>query len=85
MRPEPVTPSRWLVVVQREQTDLYQHLERRFRDVGFVHVLFDRRQGERRRQGLQVETVQRRADRRQLPTAKEREQWGLGSCTAASR
>jgi hypothetical protein len=77
MRPEPVTPSRWLVVVQQEQADLYRHLEQRFRDIGFVQVLFDRRQGDRRRQGSRVEPDQRRADRRQPPTAKEREQWGL--------
>ena len=77
MRPEPVNPSRWLVVVQREQADLYRHLEQRFRDIGFVQVLFDRRQGDRRRQGPRVEPDQRRADRRQPPTAKEREQWGL--------
>jgi hypothetical protein len=74
---EPVAPSRWLVVVQREHGDLYQHLEKRFHEIRSVHVLFDRRQGERRRPGPRVEPDQRRADRRRPPTVKEREQWSL--------
>jgi hypothetical protein len=72
-----MAPSRWLVVVQREQGDLYRHLEQRFHDIGFVHVLFDRRQWVRRRPGPRVELDQRRADRRQPPMAREREQWTI--------
>ncbi len=77
MRTDPVTHARWLIVVQREQAGLYQHLEARFREIAFVHMILDRRQGERRRQEQGVAADQRRGDRRQPPSAKEREQWAL--------
>ncbi len=68
---------RWLIVVERDHADLYQHLKQRFRDIGFVQVIVDRREGDRRRRRLRVERDRRRADRRHPPTAKERDHWRL--------
>jgi hypothetical protein len=64
-------------VVQRDQLDLYRHLEQRFLDIAFVQVLLDRRRGERRRRARRTDAERRRQERRQPPTAKEREQWQL--------
>ncbi len=69
--------ARWLIVVQREEEDLYAHLARRFRDVSFVEVMRDRRHGERRRSGGAADPEQRIGDRRRPPGVKEREQWRL--------
>jgi|RhiMetdeSRZDD1v2_1073273.scaffolds.fasta_scaffold62328_6 hypothetical protein len=68
---------RWLIVVQRQNVDLYQHLDRRFRDIGFVRVIVDRRTGDRRRLALRVERDRRHADRRRPPTGQERDHWRL--------
>jgi hypothetical protein len=68
-------PARYLIVVQRGETDLYEHLRRRFHEIEFVEVLLDRRQAERRRRRGSVAGERRQADRRQPLTAREREHW----------
>jgi hypothetical protein len=40
--------ARCLFVVARDQVDLWQHLRRQFGDEGEIHVMLDRRHGERR-------------------------------------
>ena len=67
---------RWLLVVQPQQFELYQHLAERFRDLAFVQIVFDRRQGERRR-ARRLHAERRGRERRQSPTAREREHWQL--------
>ena len=69
--------SRWLVVVHPGRLDLYRHLQRRLEDLPFVEVTLDRRRGERRLRQTGTGKDLRRRDRRQPPTAKEREQWAL--------
>jgi hypothetical protein len=68
---------RWLIVVHRQNADLYQHLEQRFRDIGFVRVIVDRRNGDRRRLARGVDRDRRDADRRRGATSKERDHWRL--------
>ncbi|MBI3458447.1 MAG: hypothetical protein HY002_21960 [Candidatus Rokubacteria bacterium] len=69
--------ARWLLIVQRDELALYRYLSLRFHDLGFVEVIRDRRQGDRRRSDTRVEADRRRADRRQPLAPKEREQWSL--------
>jgi hypothetical protein len=68
-------PTRYLIVVQRNEPELYEHLRRRSHDLGFVEVLLDRRQLERRRRRGSGTPERRQADRRQPLTAQEREHW----------
>jgi hypothetical protein len=65
---------RWLLVVQRDQLDLFERLEQRFQDITFVRIVFDRRRVERRRQARRTGAEQRRRQRRQPSTAREQEQ-----------
>jgi hypothetical protein len=69
--------ARWLLVVQRDQPDLCRHLEQRFRDISFVQVVLDRRRRDRRRRARRTRLEQRGRERRQPPTAGEREHWQL--------
>jgi hypothetical protein len=64
-----------LIIVQRHQETLYKTL--RHANRGAAEVIFDRRQGERRRRGGVARTgVERRqADRRRALTADERARW----------
>jgi hypothetical protein len=61
---------RWLLVVQRGRRGLLEHLEQRFRGIGFVQIVLDRRQSERRRRARRPT-----GERRRPATAREREQW----------
>jgi hypothetical protein len=60
-------------VVQRDQPDLCRHLEQRFQDIAFVRVVLDRRRRVRRRRATEPPG----RERRQPPTAREREHWQL--------
>ncbi len=55
---------RLLCVVAREQPDLYDILSQRFSGIPEVHVILDRRRGERRQPVQSSEPERRRADRR---------------------
>jgi hypothetical protein len=70
-------PARWLIVVQRDQPDLFRHLAARFDDVAFIEVILDRRQSERRGTAAPVAADRRRAERRQTPPPDEREHWAV--------
>ena len=61
------TPVRCLVIVARDQVDLYHALQRAFGENEKVSVLLDRRREERRRGIHPVEANLRRMDRRDLP------------------
>ncbi len=57
---------RWLVVIPREQRELYERLRRSLQPDAPFHVILERRQGERRRGGGQTPGAERRrAARRQ--------------------
>jgi hypothetical protein len=59
--------ARGLLIVARDQTELWQALQHEFGDSGEMTILLDRRQ-EERRQGVQPVTADRRGiDRRSLP------------------
>jgi hypothetical protein len=60
---------RWLVVIEREQVQLYPKLRASF-DRHLVRVIVDRRFGERRQNGAAVESDRRRSDRRQASTPR---------------
>jgi hypothetical protein len=63
--PGPVAP-RWVVVVPRDQPDLYECLRRSLTHDAPFRVVLDRREGERRRaSGSGGSTDRRRTDRRQ--------------------
>jgi hypothetical protein len=54
--------SEHLFIVSRQQVDLYRYLTREFSSEADVHVILDRRQGERRAGG----------ERRELPRGERR-------------
>jgi hypothetical protein len=56
----------YLMVVQRGDEDRLRFLQSSFRDKP-VHVMFDRRVGERRREGPPAGVERRRQDRRATP------------------
>jgi hypothetical protein len=58
--------TRHLFIVSREQPDLYSYLAKEFSEEPDVRVIFDRRQGERRRQPRRpvLPTERRQSDRR---------------------
>jgi len=56
--------ARYLFVVSRHDTRLYEYLVDRFRDDGNVEVILDRRRGERRSRFEHPDPERRRADRR---------------------
>jgi hypothetical protein len=68
---------RWLLVVQRDQPDLCQHLVQRFQGIDSVQVVLDRREGGRPRRVRQIGAERRGRERRRPPTAREHEQWQL--------
>jgi hypothetical protein len=64
----------WLVVVRRDQPEVYPAARRRF-DEPLCLVVLDRRRSDRRRGRMPVDTDRRRGERRQTPTPREAEQW----------
>jgi len=53
-----------LLIVARDQPELYRTLQRRFRDYAAVTILLNRRQGERRQAVQPVPVERRRGERR---------------------
>lgn len=71
-----VDVSCWLVVVQREQRDLYAFLRERLQGVAGVEVVPTR---DRRTRAVVAEVERRGKDRRRLPPVRDRGLWtGLG-------
>jgi hypothetical protein len=64
-RSRPSAGLRLLIVVKRVEQSLYEYLTRAMAGVEGVHVLVDRRHGERRREARPVPLERRQADRRQ--------------------
>ncbi len=63
---EPSVSRVWgLIIVARDQPDLWRYLVRQFEEHSEVRVLLDRRQWERRDRVQRCEPERRRADRRQ--------------------
>jgi hypothetical protein len=65
--------KRIILVVRRNQPELYGLMRERYHDVALV--ILDRRLSERRRQRLTVERDRRRRDRRQRWTAEAVRDW----------
>ncbi len=63
----PARAARPLLIVARDQQDLYHILQRAYRDTDELVVLRDRRQGERRRGSHPVAEERRHGDRRCAP------------------
>ena len=63
--PQAVRP---LLIVARDQGELYRIVQRAYRETDEILVLRDRRQGERRRASQPVATERRRGDRRRAPS-----------------
>jgi len=61
-------PVRSLLIVARDQGDLYDCLQHAYADSETITVLVDRRQGERRRRVQPVAGERRYGDRRSLPS-----------------
>ncbi len=74
MSGEAETP-RWLIVVRRDQLELYRNLREAFAGVPRVAVILDRRQRERRAIEAPATSDQRRRQRRQTLTATEHDLW----------
>jgi hypothetical protein len=64
-RSRPSAGLRLLIVVKRSEKSLYEYLTRGMAGVEGVHVMADRRHGERRREVRSVSGERRQADRRQ--------------------
>ena len=64
-RSRPSAGLRLLIVVKRTDQSLYEYLTRAMTGVEGVHVMADRRHGERRREARSVSGERRQADRRQ--------------------
>ena len=64
-RARPSAGLRLLIVVKRNDQSLYEYLTRGMAGVEGVHVMVNRRHGERRREARPVPGERRRADRRQ--------------------
>ncbi len=60
-----------LIIVGREQKDLFHALVEEFRKVGPIEVLLDRRLGERRRRVTMVVDDRRARERRSLPRLED--------------
>jgi hypothetical protein len=80
--PDPATDPqarepRWLIVVRRDQHELYQNLLDAFRGVPRVVVILDRRHGDRRRQDTPPPGIPERRcrNRRQGAIPAEAELW----------
>jgi hypothetical protein len=82
-RPDPATDDsqapdpRWLIIVRREQRELYRNLLEAFRDVPRVVVILDRRHGDQRRRDAPPPGIaeRRRRDRREAPSPAEADLW----------
>ncbi|MBI3454807.1 MAG: hypothetical protein HY002_03325 [Candidatus Rokubacteria bacterium] len=68
---------RALIVVHPRQRDLYAHLRGAFEYLPNVAVIFDRREGERRRDRALVGTDRRQRDRRRPLLPTQRRFWRL--------
>ena len=66
--PQPTARVRVLIIVARHQPALWQGLTRRFAGNEDVQVLFDRRQGERRRWDRTYDMDRSGSDRRRPPS-----------------
>jgi len=64
-RSRPSAGLRLLIVIRSEERGLYDHLARAMTEVAGVHVMMDRRVGERRRLERLVSGERRQGDRRQ--------------------
>jgi hypothetical protein len=62
---------RSLIIVARDQQELWQALTREFKDIPEIQVLLDRRQGERRRVAQPVARDRRGVQRRNLPRLED--------------
>jgi hypothetical protein len=60
-----------LIIVAREQRELWRSLVREFRDVAQIQILLDRRYGERRAPREPVAYDRRARDRRSLPRSED--------------
>ena len=65
-----------LFIVALNDLRLYEHVKAAFADVGQIAVIRDRRQGDRRRQTVDVPLERRRADRRRHDVSRALQ--GLG-------
>ena len=68
-RSRPSAGLELLVVVRRGDQSLYDYLVRQMADVSGVHVIVDRRYGERRLEARHVPAERRQGDRRQYRSA----------------
>ena len=59
---------RYLIIVARDETDLWHYMTRDFGEFKGLQVLLDRRQRERRQQVQTYEPERRREERRRPPT-----------------
>lgn len=60
-----------LLIVARGQHELYRRLQRRLKDCTIVAMLFDRREGERRKTSEPILVDRRRGDRRSAPQPRD--------------
>jgi hypothetical protein len=60
-----------LLIVARDQLELWRALTQEFGDRGEIEILFDRRQGERRQGVQRVKADRRGIDRRSLPNIED--------------
>ncbi len=67
--------SEYMLIVAREQPQVYDHLKQLFSGVEKVQVILDRRQGERRRGNEPHEPERRQAQRRRDPGSHPRSDW----------
>jgi hypothetical protein len=70
-RPTVGTNVRGLIIVSRDQPDLWQALTQEFGQSQEIRVLLDRRQGERRKDNQAHAPDRRGADRRSLPRIED--------------
>ncbi len=60
-----------LIIVAREQRALWHALVQEFQDVDYIHIVLDRRSGERRAPWGPVAYDRRRQERRNLPRMED--------------
>lgn len=79
-------PGLWLIVVRRDEPELYDYLRRRFQGMRSVEVILDRRAGERRRSDQRPLAQERRMrPRRQRLSAEDRDWWRLAGFRVIAR
>lgn len=72
VRPPSVKDTvRSLIIVARDQQELWQALTCEFKDIPEIQILLDRRQGERRRVAQPVTQDRRGVQRRNLPRLED--------------